>query len=500
MDCYQWFGPIFLSLSAFIYALLCFKSNKRKTSPPFEPNSDHGFPIIGHIPQFIINRHRFLDWTTELLAASPTNTITIHRPIQGVITANPANIEYILKINCQNYPKGSFITSTLWDFLGGCIFNADDEQWKAQRKAASFEFNTKSLRAFVVDHVKYEISARLIPLFKNYASTGEILDLQDVFERFSMDSVCRLVFGEDTACLEGDSDVLYYSSSFADAFKEAEDLSAGRFHYALPCLWKLKKLFDIGSEHRLRCSIERVHAYAMDIVRLKKKKIEDSLQHEFDLLSRFIASGQYSDAYLRDVIVNFILAGRETTSSAMTWFFWLLSQRPDVKQKILDEISLVKGDLGFQELREMNYLHAAITEAMRLYPPVPVNSMMCREDDTLPDGTFVGKQWLMSYNAYAMARMETIWGKDCTEYKPERWLADGVYQSESPFKFSVFHAGPRICLGKEMAYIQIKSVVACILGSFELEVVEKNRRPEMGLSLTLRMKHVLAVRVGLRQD
>lgn len=50
----------------------------------------------------------------------------------------------------------------------------------------------------------------------------------------------------------------------------------------------------------------------------------------------------------------------------------------------------------------MNYLRAAITEAMRLYPPVLVNSMMCKEDDMLPDGTFVGKQWFVSYNTYAM--------------------------------------------------------------------------------------------------
>lgn len=59
----------------------------------------------------------------------------------------------------------------------------------------------------------------------------------------------------------------------------------------------------------------------MNIVMLKKKKIESSLAHDFDLLSRFIASGQYSDAYLQDVIVNFILDERETTSSATMWFF-----------------------------------------------------------------------------------------------------------------------------------------------------------------------------------
>lgn len=158
-------------LFAFTYLFLYFKSIKRKTSPPFGLNYDDGFPIFGHLPQFLLNRHRFLDWTTELLAASQTNTVTIRRPIRGVITANPANLEYILKINCHNYPKGLVITSTLRDFLVAASLTLT-----VRRKAAFFEFNTKSLRTFVVDHVKNEISTRLIPLLRNYASTGEVLD------------------------------------------------------------------------------------------------------------------------------------------------------------------------------------------------------------------------------------------------------------------------------------------------------------------------------------
>jgi len=105
----------------------------------------------------------------------------------------------------------------------------------------------------------------------------------------------------------------------------------------------------------------------------------------------------------------------------------------------------------------------------------------------------------MSYHTYAMGRMEAIWGKDCKEYKPERWLdAAGMFQPESPFKFLAFHAGPRMCLGKEMAYIQMKSIAACVLEKFVVEVVEKDKCPEQMLSLTLRMKRGLAVRVKRR--
>lgn len=135
---------------------------------------------------------------------------------------------------------------------------------------------------------------------------------------------------------------------------------------------------------------------------------------------------------------------------------------------------------------------------MRLYPPVPVDTKACLNDDVLPDGTRVGKGWFISYHTYAMGRMESVWGKECEEFNPERWLENGVYRGESPFRYPVFHAGPRMCLGKEMAYIQMKSIAASVMEKFEIEAVDKDTCPEHVLSLTLRIKGGLAVRVRVR--
>ncbi|KAG0496971.1 hypothetical protein HPP92_001662 [Vanilla planifolia] len=231
-----------------------------------------------------------------------------------------------------------------------------------------------------------------------------------------------------------------------------------------------------------------------------------------DLLARFIADEENSsDEFLRDIVVSFLLAGRETTSSALTWFFWLLSTQPTVEHNILTEIAAVRSRFGsavgtalsLEELREMHYLCAALTEAMRLYPPVPFNSCECEADDVLPDGTEIKKGWFMSYNAYAMGRMEGIWGNDCRDYRPERWLDGGVaggeFRQESPFKFPAFHGGPRMCLGKEMAYIQMKSIVACVLEGFVVEVLrDKHTCPDLIPSLTLRMGGGLPLRTKER--
>lgn len=112
-----------------------------------------------------------------------------------------------------------------------------------------------------------------------------------------------------------------------------------------------------------------------------------------DLLSRFMEvtdsnQGDYSanDKYLRDIIINFIIAGRDTTATTLSWFFHMLSKSPDVEKKILREIrELVKEkervpleetvtrfceSLTHTALDKMHYLHAALSEALRLYPPI----------------------------------------------------------------------------------------------------------------------------------
>lgn len=152
--------------------------------------------------------------------------------------------------------------------------------------------------------------------------------------------------------------------------------------------------------------------------------------------------------------------------------------------------------MTLDELREMDYLHAVLSETLRLYPPVPLCLRLCAEDDTLPDGTVVKKGWRVIYNSYAMGAMESIWGKDCKEFKPERWLENGVFRPRSPFIFPVFHAGPRTCLGKEMAYVQMKMVAVSVIERLSFVVAEKK---EVEFVHALKMKGGLPLLVRERE-
>ncbi|CAA6673980.1 unnamed protein product [Spirodela intermedia] len=394
------------------------------------------------MPQFIKHRHRLLEWQTELLAATPTSTLHI-------------------RFQRPELPQGALPKVRDGGLIRQGIFNADGELWKRQRKTASSEFSTRSLRIFVVENVQREVTRRLLPQLRRAAASGAAVDLQDVLERFAFDNVCQVAFNEDPACLATEGRIPPAGAApagFAAAFRDAAAITACRFRYAVPWMWKVKKLLNVGSEKRLRESISTLNDFARGVIRSRKEKLRspaaeaEGLRHQ-DLLSRFIAGEYNSDEFLRDIVLNFIAAGQETTSSALTWFFWVLSERSDVERKILEEIR--SQSFGFDELKEMTYLHAAITEAMRLYPPVPWNSNYCLADDVLPDGTKVGKGWFVWLNAYAMGRMVELWGEDCGEFRPERWLGPaGEFRAESPFRFPAFNGGARSCLGKEMAYLR----------------------------------------------
>ncbi|KAL6181791.1 hypothetical protein ACLB2K_048440 [Fragaria x ananassa] len=421
-----------------------------------------------------------------MLSTSPSQTIVVQRLGVGrriIVTANPVNVEYILKTNFSNFPKGKPLTEFLGDLFGCGIFNVDGELWSTQRKLASHEFSTRSLREFVVKTLEDEVEQRLVLLLEEAAESQRVLDLQDVLKRLSFDTC-------------------------------ASEISARRATAPLYVIWKLKRALVVGSESKLKDAIKVVHDSVQEIVNNKRKIIEENEGKSCgsDLLSRLLLAG-HDEKVVRDMVISFILAGRDTTPSAMTWLFWLLSKHPSVQHKIVNEVAEVLNNdtsssiesgtaaLGFEELQEMKYLKACLCESMRLYPPVPWDSKHAEAGTVLPDGTWVGKGDRVTYFPYGMGRMEELWGKDRFEFKPDRWFSDEsgrVMKMVSPYKFPVFQAGPRVCLGKEMAFIQMKYVMASVLRRFEIKPVHKMDKPVFVPLLTAHMAGGLKVLVQKR--
>lgn len=474
------------------------------------------WPILGMLPSLAGGlRTNMYEWLTDVLRHQ-NGTFRFKGPLFSslncVVTSDPRNLEHLLKSKFPNYPKGPYFRDTVRDLLGDGIFSADDDIWQRQRKTASIEFHSAKFRQLTTESLLELVHSRLLPVLENSINQSLSIDLQDILLRLTFDNVCMIAFGADPGCLNPGLPEI----PFAKAFEDATEATVLRF-VTPTCVWKAMRHLNVGAEKKLEMSIKGVDEFANDVIRTRKKELsgDDIKKQRSDLLTVFMGlkdeGGQpFSDKFLRDICVNFILAGRDTSSVALSWFFWLLDQNPAVEERILAELcgivgereEVKRGELIFrpEEIKKMDYLHAALSEALRLYPSVPVDHKEVVEDDVFPDGTVLKKGTKVIYAIYAMGRMEGIWGNDCREFKPERWLMrDGRFMSESAYKFTAFNGGPRLCLGKDFAYYQMKFVAASIINRYHVKVVE-NHPVTPKLALTMYMKYGLKVNIQRRDE
>ncbi|TMX05915.1 hypothetical protein EJD97_000049 [Solanum chilense] len=435
------------------------------------------YPIIGCLIPFYKNRYRLLDWYTHLLSHSQTKTIVIDRlgARRTIVTANPHNVEYMLKTNFDNFPKGKPFNEILGDFLGNGIFNVDGEMWYKQRKMVSHEFTGRCLRECVMNALKEEVENKLLPMLDLMEAENRAFDLQDLLRRLGFDVVCKVSLGFDPCCLNDDS---LPFSPLLDAFERASQICAGRGASPVFAIWKVKRLLNIGSERQLRLAIDQIHSSVGNMIRERKIKMRGETEQEIkiskvDLLSKLLLAANFDDEEVRDMVISFIIAGRDTTSAAMTWLFYLLTLHPEIENELVSkELRFIEAETltKHEILRDMKFLKACLCETMRLYPPVAWDSKHALVDDILPDGTRIKAGNRVTYFPYGMGRMENLWGKDRLEFKPERWMHNTEEDegASNLYKFPVFQAGPRVCLGKELAFIQMKYVVSAILKRFHI--------------------------------
>ncbi|KAJ4961793.1 hypothetical protein NE237_021703 [Protea cynaroides] len=500
---------IFSSIAAFV-AIHSLRQRRQQGLPVW--------PVIGMLPSLVLGlRGDIYEWISIILCRT-NGTFRFRGPwlttLHYVITSDPRNLEHLLKTKFSNFPKGVYFRDTMQDFLGDGIFNADDEVWRRQRKTVSLEFHTAEFRKLTTQSLFELVHSRLLPVLEDSITNFVPIDLQDVLLRLTFDNVCMLAFGVDPGCLSRGLPEI----PFAQAFEDATEISVLRFLIPMT-VWKVMRFLNVGKEKKLNKAIREVHEFADEVIRARKKELSsfsgENKRPPSDLLTVFMGlkddeEKPYSDKFLRDICVNFILAGRDTTSVALSWFFWLLDKNPAVQDQIFSEICGIVGgrdesnNMGEdsivfrpEELKKMEYLQAALSEALRLYPSVPVDFKEVIEDEVFPDGTILSKGEKVFYAIYAMGRMESIWGKDCREFKPERWMKDGRFLSESAYKFTAFNGGPRLCIGKDFAYYQMKFVAASIIYNYQVKVVE-NYPVVPKLALTIYMKYGLKVTLSRR--
>uniref|UniRef100_A0A1W7HBS2 Cytochrome P450 n=1 Tax=Scoparia dulcis TaxID=107240 RepID=A0A1W7HBS2_SCODU len=468
-------------------------------------------PIGGTVINQLMNFNRLHDYMTELAGKYKTYRL-IGLGRSEVYTSDPANVEYMLKSNFDNYAKGLYNYTILKDLLGDGIFSVDGDKWRQQRKVSSHEFSTRVLRDF--SSVVFRKNAvKVAEIVSEAAISSQPFDIQDLFMKATLDSIFRVAFGIELDSMCGSNEE---GARFSNAFDDASAMTLFRY---VDISWKIKKMLGVGSEAKLKRNVQMIDEFVYKLISTKAEQMHKSeddksiLLKKEDILSRFLQLKETDPKYLRDIILNFIIAGKDTTATTLSWFIYMLCKHPLVQEKVAEDIkeatnskdganiSEFAATVSEEALEKMQYLHAALTETLRLYPAVPVDAKVCLSDDTMPDGFSVRKGDMVSYQPYAMGRMGFIWGDDALDFKPERWLdANGCFQPESPFKFTAFQAGPRICLGKEFAYRQMKIFSAVLLRYYIFQLSDETKTVNYRTMINLHIDGGLGVRAFDRID
>ncbi|KAE8915663.1 hypothetical protein PF005_g19816 [Phytophthora fragariae] len=527
------FNPVKVGIGTFVLASVLLLLVK----PPYEPTSrgsskkahrpDTTLPVLENTLT-VIQAARAGDIHDRALLgcrevnAEPVLIRSIGVPDQ-LIVSTPEAFADVLKLQFRNFPKGSYQCENLRDLLGDGIFAVDGEQWVHQRKTASNLFTMRALRDSMTAVIQRH-AVVLYDIFQRASEDKETLDLFKLFNRFTIEAFAEIGFGVHMGCLDSEEE-----HPFQQAFDHAQRALFLRF-VRPRWFWKLQKWLGVGAEGQLKTDIEVIDKTVLDIVEkalAKRSNISDTdsqvgtaidggASQERDVVSLFLGNAssspdsdtqQIAPIFLRNIVVNFLIAGRDTTAQTLSWFFINLTAKPDVETAIRNEIAEKLPNLAgrgenathatMQDVSQLVYLEAALKETLRLHPPVPMIPKYVVEDTTLSDGTFVKGGSLIVLATYVMARMQQVWGPDAEEFKPERWIdpTTGKLIAVSAYKFASFNAGPRMCLGMNLAMLEMKLVVAGLLSKFHVEVLN----PEdvtYDLSLTLPVKGALSVKVS----
>ncbi|XP_013612627.1 PREDICTED: alkane hydroxylase MAH1-like isoform X2 [Brassica oleracea var. oleracea] len=399
---------------AFIFFLIfqCFFLCKKSHNVLLLKN----WPFLGMLPGMLFNIPRIFDWISEVHEANDL-TFTFKGPwfsgTDMLFTVDPRNINHMLSSNFAKSKGPEF--KKIFDILGDGIVTADMELWEDLRKSGHALFHHQNFLKLSVSCTTSKLKDVLVPFLDKAAEENIVIDLQDVFQRFMYDTASILMTGYDQMSLS--TEIPGYE------FGEAADFSEEAIFY--------RHLIGVGIERKIRSASEIFNILFGKIISSRRKEeiSRGKKEPRIDAVTYYmnVDTTKYkllkpgNDTFIRDVVLSLLLAGRDTTSSALTWFFWLLSKHPQVMTKIRQEINT---NFDPTDLEKLVYLHAALLESMRLYPPVPFNHKSPSKSDVLPSGHRVEVESKIVICIYALGRMRSVWGEDASEFKPERWISE----------------------------------------------------------------------------
>ncbi|BAZ30281.1 cytochrome P450 [Cylindrospermum sp. NIES-4074] len=363
--------------------------------------------------------------------------------------------------------------------FGNGLLTSEGQFWQRQRRLMQPAFHRD--RIFSYGEVMVDYTNRLLTNW----SDGKVLDVDEEMMHVTLEIVAKTLFGAEVTDVETIGKIMQVSVEYF------ESRNTNLLLFMIPD-W-------VPLPHNLRFqkAAKQFDEIIYPIIQQRRESGED----KGDLLSMLLQmrdedGNGMSDKQLRDEAVTLFIAGHETTASALSWAWYLLSQHPEVEQKLLAELQTVLGGRTptFTDLPQLTYTDRVVMEVMRLYPSVWATARQALQDCEIAGypvragDNIIMSQWVMHRDPRYFDQPEV--------FNPDRW--EGDFAKKIPyFAYFPFNGGPRICIGQSFAKMEAVLLLATIAQKFRLTLVPDQEiipwtaftlRPKYGLKMLLNQR------------
>ncbi|XP_073960469.1 probable cytochrome P450 6a23 [Choristoneura fumiferana] len=481
---YWTFGYVFLwylfACAVFISFLLVvltydhdYWTNRGIFSPP-------AFPLVGHILSVVLfkeqggmcfkriyNKYRGLKF------------LGTHQFFQRtLVIRDPALIKRVCVTDFAYFVDRGFFFNEEVDPLAGSVLFLRGQEWRRLRAKISPIFSPNKLKGMfpIIENTAQEFLKRVAALptragaehVKINDEDAVLVDSEKLVGGYTADAIVPCAFGVKSQVMDDDND------PFAVALQAFYEMSlSGLFEKTMRQFWPAFSLF-----FRMKIIPQKTHDFFYNIVTSVLRDRENGVvERRGDFIDMMMAlrnddknnnKAEKDEDYVEitDMVISanafiIFLGGFETTSSTLAFLLLELAANPEVQEKMRREIQDVLGEreLTYEVLHELEYMEMVIQETLRLYPPFPSIQRQCTRDYTIPEtGYVVEKGTIVLFPTLAIQRDEQYWPA-AGSFIPERWSGP----APPPGVYMPFGDGPRYCIGKRFAMIQMKCCLARLL-------------------------------------
>jgi cytochrome P450 len=416
-------------------------------------------PLLGHLPVFL--------WS--LWRANGNLTNTFERLFQQanqktfgfklgrqwfILTLDPDMMHHVLVTAFSQYTKTQRERDVLSSSLSGGLITSEGEAWKTHRRILRPFFGTDYLHSLTT-FVQEAVADRVSPW-------QDVIDVGYEMQMITFDIVARFFLGGKIGHYEKDKTLDVYTNHFIYMEKalEARALSFPRVQDLITNSLKFKT---------------KLHQSFSVIKDLISYRLEKSANEEGSILQELLKAFKTEDIVVQEMLN--IIAASLGSAHVLSWICALLAQDPYRQKKLKAEIehffSDRKGKTGItlERLDQLPYLSAVVNEGLRLYPPAPY---LIRTLESHPAAPHI------VLSIWSMHRHPALWTQP-EVFVPERWLVPEDATASSPHTtgplrtfaaFLPFGAGPRTCIGRGFALVEIKLILINILQRFTLRLLD----------------------------